>query len=78
VGKQYPQVNGESKRRESVFCSVATLYSVIEIVSRLEKVGFKRFNFAQTVYGYWTERSDIERTKSGCGEGSFVVVRAGR
>ena len=51
---------------------------MIEIVSRLEKVGLKRLNLAQTIYHNSTEISDSERIKAGCCEGSFVVVRAGR
>lgn len=46
---------------------------MIEVLSRLEKVGFKHFNFAQTLYHNLTERSDIEGIKAGCGERSFVV-----
>jgi acyl-CoA thioesterase FadM len=57
---------------------VATFYSVIEIVSRLEKVGLKRLNLAQTIHHNSTEISAIERIKAGCDEGPFVLVRAGR
>jgi acyl-CoA thioesterase FadM len=61
-----------------VFFSVVSFYSVIEIVSRLDKVGLKRLNFDQTIYHNSTEIRDMEGIKAGCGEGSFVVVRAGR
>lgn len=57
---------------------MASFYSVNEIVSRLEKVGLKRFSFAQSIYHNLTEVGDIERIKVGCDEGAFVAVRAGR
>jgi len=71
LGKLY-----EQHKKKSVFYDVAIFYSVNEIVSRLEKVGFKGFNFVQTIFHNLTEISDIEPIKAGYGEGSFVVVRA--
>jgi len=71
LGKLYQQ-----RKKKSVFYSAATFYSVNEIVSQLEKVGFKDFNFVQTIYHNLAEISDIEPIKAGYGEGSFVVVRA--
>ena len=71
LGKLYQQY-----KKESVFYNVATFYSVREIVSQLKRVGFKRFNFVQTIYHNLAEISDIEPIKAGYGEGSFVVVRA--
>lgn len=71
LGKLYQQ-----HKEKSVFYDVAIFYSVNEIVSRLEKVDFKGFNFAQTIFHNLTEISDIEPIKAGYGEGSFVVVRA--
>jgi len=71
LGKLYQQ-----HKKKSVFYSMATFYSVNEIVSQLEKVGFKRFNFVQTIFHNLTEIRDIETTKVGYGQGSFVVARA--
>ncbi|MFO7772397.1 MAG: class I SAM-dependent methyltransferase [Dehalococcoidia bacterium] len=71
LGKLYQQ-----RKKESVFYDVATFHSVSDIVSRLEKVGFKGFNFVQTIFHDLAEISDIEPTKEDYGEGSFVVVRA--
>ncbi|MFO7997077.1 MAG: methyltransferase domain-containing protein [Dehalococcoidia bacterium] len=71
LGKLYQQ-----RREESVFYDVATFYSVSDIVSQLRKAGFKAFNFVQTIFHNLAEISDIEPTKEGYGEGSFVVVRA--
>ena len=71
IGKLYQQ-----HKKKSVFYSVATFYSVNEIVSQLEKVGFNHFNFVQTIFHNLTEISDVEPIKAGYGGGSFVVVRA--
>ncbi|HEY49989.1 MAG TPA: methyltransferase domain-containing protein [Dehalococcoidia bacterium] len=71
LGRLYQQ-----HKKESVFYSVATFYSVEEVVSMLEKSGFQDFNFAQTIFRDLTEISDIEPVKAGYGEGSFVVVEA--
>jgi ubiquinone/menaquinone biosynthesis C-methylase UbiE len=71
IGKLYQQHKGES-----VFYKVATFYSVYEVVSHLKKVGFKDFNFTQTIFHNLKEIRDIEPIEEGYGEGSFVVVRA--
>lgn len=71
LGKLYQQY-----KKKSVFYDVATFYSVNEIASQLKKIGFKRFNFAQTIFQDLTQITDIEPVKAGYGEGSFVVVRA--
>ena len=73
LGKLYQQ-----HKKESVFYSVATFYSVNEIIFQLDKVGFSHFNFVQTIYHNLTEISDIEPIKAGYGEGSFVVVAAAK
>ena len=71
LGKLYQQ-----HKKKSVFYNAAIFYSVNEIVSQLEKIGFKGFNFVQTIFHNLTEISDIEPIKAGYGQGSFVVVRA--
>jgi hypothetical protein len=59
-----------------MFYRIATFYTVDEVVSNLKKVGFKNFNFTQTIFHNLAEIRDIEPIKEGYGEGSFVVVRA--
>jgi SAM-dependent methyltransferase len=71
LGELYQQ-----RKKESVFYAVATFYSVTDIISQLRKVGFKGFDFVQTIFHNLAEISGIEPTKEGYGEGSFVVVRA--
>jgi len=71
IGRSYQQ-----HKKKSVFYRIATFYTVDEVVSNLEKVGFKNFNFSQTIFHNLTEIRAIEPIKEGYGEGSFVVIRA--
>jgi ubiquinone/menaquinone biosynthesis C-methylase UbiE len=71
LGKQYLE-----HREESLFYRIATFYSVDEVVSFLEKAGFRDFRFKQTVFHALHEVQAVEPVKEGYGEGSFVVVRA--
>jgi len=71
IGQLYQQ-----HKNENVFYRIATFYSVDEVVSHLKKAGFKVFNFAQTIFHSLAEIKGIEPVREGCGEGSFVVVRA--
>ena len=71
IGKIY-----QRHKEESVFYAIATFYSVTEVVSYLEKAGFKDFDFVQTIFHNLKEIKDIEPIKEGYGEGSFVVVKA--
>ncbi|MCK4456776.1 MAG: class I SAM-dependent methyltransferase [Thermoplasmata archaeon] len=70
LGKSYQQRKGEN-----VFYSVATFLSVEEVVRDMERVGFKDFTFAQTIFQSLAEIDDIEPVREGYGEGSFVVVK---
>ena len=70
-GKLYQQ-----HKEESLFYRIATFYKVDDVVFNLKKVGFKNFNFTQTIFHDLAEIRDIETIKEGYGEGSFVVIRA--
>jgi len=71
IGKKYQQ-----RKEESVFYRVATFYTPDEVVSKLKKAGFKNFSFTQTIFHDLNEIKEIEPTKEGYGEGSFVVIKA--
>jgi SAM-dependent methyltransferase len=71
LGKSYLK-----HKNENVFYRMATFYSVDEVVCYLKRVGFGDFRFSQTIFQPLTGLSDIELTKEGYGEGSFVVVSA--
>jgi ubiquinone/menaquinone biosynthesis C-methylase UbiE len=63
-------------KNESVFYGPATFYSTAEVVGFLEKAGFGRFSFAQTIFRSLAEVRTVEPVRKGYGSGSFVVVKA--
>ena len=71
LGKLYQQ-----HKEESLFYKIATFYSTKEVVCNLSRVGFKEFNFRQTIFHGLNEIKDVESVKKDYGEGSFVVIRA--
>lgn len=71
VGQTYQQY-----KNESAFYSVATFYSVDEIISYLKKTGFRDFEFVQTIFRNLSEIKEPEPIKTGYGEGSFVGINA--
>ena len=71
LGKLY-----EQHKKNSVFYKIATFYSVKEVVYNLNKVGFKEFNFKQTIFHSLNEIQNVEPVKENYGQGSFVVIRA--
>ncbi|RLG73122.1 MAG: SAM-dependent methyltransferase [Methanobacteriota archaeon] len=71
IGRLY-----QKHKEKSVFYRIATFYTADEVISSLKKVGFKNFNFTQTIFHNLAEIRDIEPIKQGYGEGSFVVIRA--
>ncbi len=71
MGKLY-----EQHKKNSVFYKIATFYSTKEVIDYLNKVGFKEFNFKQTIFRSLKEIKNVELVKEGYGEGSFVVIRA--
>ena len=71
LGKLYQQ-----HKENSLFYKIATFYSTKEVVYNLSKVGFKEFDFRQTIFHSLNEIKNIEPVKEDYGEGSFVVIRA--
>ncbi|WP_135612729.1 class I SAM-dependent methyltransferase [Methanococcoides sp. AM1] len=71
LGRSY-----QEKRSNNVFYSLATFYSVEEVVSLLKASGFDDLFFTQTVFRGLKDIKDIEPALPGHGQGSFVVIRA--
>ena len=71
VGKMY-----QKKKNKSIFYKPAIFYSVEEVVSLLDKTGFKDFEFRQTIFNVPDKIFRIEDVKDGYGEGSFIVIKA--
>jgi SAM-dependent methyltransferase len=71
VGRHYVKHKDESPfYRDAVFLSAA------EVSRHLERAGFVDLAFMQTVFGGRSEPGTVEAPREGCGDGSFVVVRA--
>jgi len=71
LGKLYQQ-----HKEKSLFYKIATFYSTKEVVYNLSKVGFKKYDFKQTIFHGLNEIKDVEPVIEDYGEGSFVVIRA--
>lgn len=71
IGKLY-----ERNKQKSVFYRHAHFYSTDEVISYLKKEGFKDFEILQTIFHDLSEINEVEPTKRGYGEGSFVVIKA--
>jgi SAM-dependent methyltransferase len=71
IGREYLK-----RKDQSVFYRDATFYSVDELVLRLERSGFDRFEFRQTLFRPLEDLEEVEPVRQGHGQGSFVVVRA--
>lgn len=73
IGKLYEY---RKKNKETIFYKQATFYSVDKIISILKQAGFNNMEFSQTLFNPLEKINEFEATKSGYGEGSFVVIKA--
>jgi len=64
------------RKKESVFYGLADFYSTDEVISYLKRIGFKNFDFVQTIFHDLTKLKKVEPAKKGYGQGSFVVIKA--
>lgn len=70
IGKYY-----EQRKPESVFYRQANFYSVKRITSELKKLGFKNFQYSQTLFHALDDINEFEPAKPGYGKGSFVLIK---
>ena len=70
LGKEY-----QKRKDKSAFYQHATFYSTDDIVSHLQRAGFGKLVFRQTLFRPLAEMVEVESAKEGHGQGSFVVVR---
>ncbi|MDH4164598.1 MAG: methyltransferase domain-containing protein [Nitrospirota bacterium] len=71
LGREYLE-----RKDKSVFYRDATFYSVSDIITQLEKAGFRDHRFRQTLFRPPADLTETEPVRPGHGEGSFVVVQA--
>lgn len=61
-------------QQANVFYKEATFYSVDEIVKCMKYVGFRDFDYRQTIFKQLAKITDGEPVQTGYGKGSFVVI----
>lgn len=70
LGQQYQQ-----HKNENVFYREANFVSAPQVTDHMERAGFAHLTWKQTIFEPLDTIEEIEMTKDGVGEGSFVVVR---
>ena len=70
LGREY-----QERKDASAFYKSATFYSAEDIVTHLQRAGFGKLAFRQTLFRPLLEMTEVEPVKEGHGTGSFVVVR---
>lgn len=77
VDKNSPKGKFYQKNKEkSLFYKDATFHSTEELCKYLKETGFSIKKTQQTVFGLLNEVVDIQESREGYGEGSFVVINA--
>ena len=64
------------KRHRSTFYGNARFYTVAQLQKYLKDAGFRNLDFNQTLFGTLDAIQELQVSKPGYGEGSFVVVKA--
>lgn len=70
IGKYY-----EQRRQKSIFYKQAIFYTQ-KVAEVLEKVGFKRPRYSQTLFNELDAIKTVEPAEPGYGKGSFVIINA--
>lgn len=73
IGKKYFQ-----HKDKSIFYKEAVFFGTEEIYEILENTGFEIKNTCQTIFDNLSEINKIQKTVTGYGQGSFVVIKAER
>jgi SAM-dependent methyltransferase len=73
IGKAY-----EQRKNESLFYKNATFYATENLLGHLKQTGFQKFSFCQTLFGRLEDLHASDQPRQGYGEGSFVVIKAGK
>jgi len=71
-------ISYQEKKSQSLFYKNATFYSVFDLTACLTKAGFQMFQFAQTLFHPLDDSTSIDKVRAGYGDGSFVVIKAGK
>lgn len=69
-------VSFELKKQDSTFYKNANFYSTKKVIEEIKAAGFHRLEFSQTLFNKLEKIKEIELSKPGLGEGSFIVIKA--
>lgn len=64
------------RKKKSVFYKKANFFGVRETADLLDKIGFSRISYYQTLYKMPDEIKSVQKPKKGFGKGAFVVFSA--
>ena len=73
LGREY-----KSRAKSSRFYADATFRTYSEVLTHLTETGFGPHLCWQTIFSPPHELTELDEVRTGCGEGSFVVIRAGK
>lgn len=71
IGKYY-----EEKRQSSKFYRQAIFYTPDRVAEEIQKAGFGRIEYSQTLFKVLDDIKEFEPAQPGYGKGSFVVIKA--
>jgi ubiquinone/menaquinone biosynthesis C-methylase UbiE len=71
IGRAY-----QERRKNSTFYSQAKFYRIPRVTEMLSDIGFKKFEYNQTLFDSLEDIEKIQIPKEGWEEGSFVVIKA--
>lgn len=64
------------QKKKSIFYHQAHFFSVRELRGLLQRSGFKKFSYYQTIFSLPKEIKEVEEPQKGFGKGGFVVICA--
>jgi len=64
------------QKKKSVFYKQARFFGIKELTNLLERVGFNKFSYYQTIFKLPEKINSLEKPKKGFGKGGFVAISA--
>ncbi|MCP4651883.1 MAG: methyltransferase domain-containing protein [Candidatus Omnitrophica bacterium] len=61
-------------KKKSIFYKNARFFSIREISKMLNKLGFKKLSYFQTIFDLPEKINSVQKPIKGCGKGGFVVI----
>ncbi|MCG2616289.1 methyltransferase domain-containing protein [Terrimonas sp. NA20] len=71
IGKSY-----ESRKDHSTFYATARFFAIDELENEIVNAGFVSLELSQTLFGSLDNIQQLQDSKSGYGEGSYIIIKA--